>query len=325
MRLLPLLLLALGCPGSDSGDTSDSGSVGKDTGDTSDDTSGDTSETGETGQDPVLVAVELDEEALVLATSRDLPKLTATARWSDGGTQDVTGECAWTTGDPALAWVGQDGTVHGLGEGSTDATCTWTELADTATLQILDVAAAMAGEVVVNELLADPAVDADPNGDGTPEATEDEFVELVNVAAYTVDLQDSTLWDSNLETARHTFGGNNWLRPGEALVIFGGGTPNLSAERCFAYGVFNTDSGLQHGLALNNEGDTLTLRGATGDEITSVAVNPAVEDASIVLNPDLTGTSYTHHLYATGSVGAYSPCTRVDGTAFPTTAEWLGG
>ena len=263
-------------------------------------------------------------EALTLATSRDLPTLTATATWDDATESDVTGECAWTNSEADVTWVGADGVVHALGAGTSTVTCAWQTFSDASTVEVRAVAAAAAGEIAINELLADPEVDADVNGDGKADPTEDEFVEFVNVAAYSVDIEGATVWESNLDTERHRFGPSSILRPGEAVVLFGGGTPLIAADRCFAYPVFNADSSLQYGLALNNEGDTLTLKGA-GEigNIASADVDPVVEDASIVLNPDMTGTSYTHHQYATDSIGAYSPCTKVDGNPFPTPTEWL--
>ncbi len=326
MRVLPfsLILMTLGCDG-DAGKDSDT-AAGTDSGDTDTDTDSDSDTDSDTDTDVTAVGVELTPEALTMATTRDLPPLVATGEWDDGSKSDVTAECTWTNSDPAVTWVGADGVVHGLGVGIVTVKCDWQGFSDESTVDIRAVTPAAAGDIVINELLADPAVDADVNGDGNADPTEDEFVEFVNVAAFAVDIEGATVWESNVDTERHRFGPNSVMRPGEAVVLFGGGAPLIAADRCFAYPVFNADSSLKYGLALNNEGDTVTLRGAGefGD-IASAEVDPAVEDASIVLSPDMTGSSYTHHLYATDSIGAYSPCTKVDGTSFPTASEWLGG
>lgn len=235
----------------------------------------------------------------------------------------MTAECAWTVDNVDVAFVTPDGAVHGIGPGEAVATCTWNAFDDTSDLSVGPVGPARAGDVVINELLADPAVGADPNNDGTSDATEDEFVELVNAAGYTVDLEGVTLWDTQQSIARHTFGANSTLKPGEAVVIFGGGEPNLKEDRCNAFPAYNEDNSLKYGLALNNDGDTLTVRDVDGDDIGSVTYDGSIEDASVVLNPEIDGASYTHHAYVTGSMGPSSPCTLATSEAFPTVSDRL--
>ena len=87
------------------------------------------------------------------------------------------------------------------------------------------------------------------------------------------------------------------------------------------------DPGLQYGLSLADSGERVSLLAADKDQtvICEVAygdsdpdgTNDSISDASLVLSPDVWGTSYTHHSYAADSTGDYSPGTYVDGSAFP--------
>jgi len=317
------LLLAAGCI------DFTASSVDTDTGHSLDsaadtDTGADTEDTSEdSGTAPTLEGLKVSPGSIDMPTTRAGGNLSAEAQYSDGSTRDVTAECAWSSGDEAVAFVASDGSVHGIGVGSTTATCAWKGESGEASVAVQAIARAHAGEVVINELLADPATGADPNNDGNADASDDEFVELVNAAAFTVDLAGATLWDSTNVIARHTFAPAAQLVPGSAIVVFGGGTPNLHAERCSAVPVTNEDVGLPLGLALNNDGDTLTLKDADGAELAAITYDGAIEDASNVLDPEIDGSRYTHHSYIADSIGAQSPCTLATGASFPTVAERL--
>jgi hypothetical protein len=181
------------------------------------------------------------------------------------------------------------------------------------------VAAPKRGELVFNEVLADVPASTDVNGDRNADATEDEFVELANAGTSSVDLVGATLWDSANDLARHTFAPDTVLRPGEAIVVFGGGSvASISERRCTAVVADNEDASLQHGLALNNEGDTLTLRDATGASLASLTDDSSVSDAAMVLDPEIDGSDYLSHADAPGSTGSWSPCTLADGDASTT-------
>jgi len=85
-------------------------------------------------------------------------------------------------------------------------------------------------EIVINEIHADPAnnITGDANGDGTRDATDDEFIELVNAGAAAVDMSGYTLSDAF--DVRHTIPAGTILQPGDVLVVFGGGTPTGSFD-----------------------------------------------------------------------------------------------
>jgi hypothetical protein len=106
--------------------------------------------------------------------------------------------------------------------------------------------------VKLNEILADPPADlaGDANRDGVRDASDDEFVELVNCGTEPVDISGWQLRDGT--SARHVFAESGViLQPGEFATVFGGGTPTG-----FKGKVFTASSG---GLGLANTGDLVSL------------------------------------------------------------------
>lgn len=179
------------------------------------------------------------------------------------------------------------------------------------------------GILIINEVLTDGSVDGDPNGDGdSPDPMGDEFVELVNVGGEPLDLSAFQLFETNMPfVARHTFDAGTLLAPGAAIVVFGGGTaPDDTPEAQFV--VSNAgDPGIPLGLALNNEGDTLSVLDADGLHVASFSYGgtgalEAITDQSMTRQPDLSG-DFVAHSEAAGSPDAlFSPGTRVDGSPF---------
>src|SRR5690606_7352750 len=98
---------------------------------------------------------------------------------------------------------------------------------------------------------ASPVLDA--NRDGTGSTTQDEFVELRNVSDVILDLSYFELYDDNNALPVHVFPVGTLLRPGQLIVVFGGGTPGLFP---FDVIVQKASSGT---LALNNGGDSVYL------------------------------------------------------------------
>ncbi|PWT82894.1 MAG: hypothetical protein C5B44_01380, partial [Acidobacteria bacterium] len=84
-------------------------------------------------------------------------------------------------------------------------------------------------DIVINELLADPpdGIAGDANHDGTRNASDDEFVELVNSTERDLDLSGyelaSRALTADIDTVRHRFTNRTILPAGTAIVIFGGG------------------------------------------------------------------------------------------------------
>ncbi len=156
------------------------------------------------------------------------------------------------------------------------------------------------GTVLVAEVLADPAAGADPNGDGTASTTQDELIELVNVAGQAVALDGLTLSDAT--GVRHTFPPGTWLPAFGVMVVFGGGTP---AGTFAGAQVQVASSGA---LGLNNTGDTITLSdGATVIDTVTYGSEGGM-DQSILRD----GAMFV--LHSTVGTGAdYSPGTFADG------------
>jgi len=170
------------------------------------------------------------------------------------------------------------------------------------------------GDFVINEVLADPAagLDGDANGDGIRDAYDDEFVELVNVSAFDLDISGLTLHDST--EVRHAFPAGTLVPPGCAVVVFGGGSPS---------GIFGgalVQTATTGSLSLNNSGDSMSLMDGT-TEIASFSYGMSGcegdQNQSMNLNPDLAPQTCILHSLAFGSGGSlFSPGTLVDGTYF---------
>ena len=168
---------------------------------------------------------------------------------------------------------------------------------------------------VLNEVLYDPPSGSpgDANGDGIRDANDDEFVELINSSANSLDISGYKLYDADrlsINTANHEFPANTILNPGQAVVVFGGGTPtgNFGGSLVFAA------SGQV--LNLNNSGDVLTVKNNNDSvlfsfDVTALSNNP---NESYTRFPDLYGNFTQHDSASTGI--SYSPGTRVDGTDF---------
>ncbi len=179
------------------------------------------------------------------------------------------------------------------------------------------------GDILFNEVLSDGAVTGDPNGDGDfPDASGDEFVELVNVSSASVNLDGFTLVESDLVVLpRHTFGASDTLAAGTSLVIFGGGTAPDDVQGAHFVVANAADPGISLGLHLDNSGDAVRLLDGDGLLVAIFAFGPgatleAITDQSYTRNPDLTG-DFVPHTDVTSAEGPFfSPGTRADGTHF---------
>jgi len=169
------------------------------------------------------------------------------------------------------------------------------------------------GTIVLNEFLSDAATDRDANNDGVISAVDDEFVELVNVTGSPIDVSGYELWESNLGTARHVFPEGTVLNSFEVITVFGGGSPDL-ANGTKVQTALNDDAGILFGLDLDDAGDQIVLRDASGNIIFDIGYN-GIADQSMTRSPDLTGP-YVGHDGAVGATDIFSPGTKIDGTPF---------
>ncbi len=154
--------------------------------------------------------------------------------------------------------------------------------------------------ILINEVLADPADDA--NGDGSVHTTRDEFVELVNTEAADVSLANWTLSDAL--QVRHTFQADSVILSRGFFIVFGGGAPQ---------GFSHAATASTGGLALNNAGDTVSLHDAAMLLADSLMFgSEGGHDVSLTRSPDGAGSFVQH---TTVSIVAFSPGATIDGIA----------
>jgi hypothetical protein len=113
-------------------------------------------------------------------------------------------------------------------------------------------------EIVFSDFKFDPpaGLSGDFNRDGRRAGVEDEYVALRNSGRIPLCISGWTLGDTQ-EKYRHVFPLGTRLKPGESLMVFGGGIPTGD----FAAQVQWARSGQ---LSLSNDGDTIELRDSTG-------------------------------------------------------------
>jgi hypothetical protein len=143
--------------------------------------------------------------------------------------------------------------------------------------------------LVINEFLADPSAElsqGDANADGVVGSSDDEFIEIVNLAGESVDLGGLTLSDAG--SVRHEFAVGTLLDAGKSIVVFGGGSISTDLS-------FQTELASSGSLSLNNSADTITLSNPSGVAIDVLSYGAeAGDDMSLSRNPDLTGDFVGH-------------------------------
>lgn len=169
-------------------------------------------------------------------------------------------------------------------------------------------------EVRINEILADPPADAagDANGDGERDASDDEFVEIVNCGMEPVDMSGWRLSDGT--SVRHVFPDSGFIvAPGEFVTVFGGGSPVG-----FSGKVYTASSG---GLGLANSGDVVSLSDAAGSlvDIHSYGSEGA-DDQSMIRYPDC-ADAWTTCVEA-GLDEAYTPHAPNNGESAASSSTW---
>ena len=171
------------------------------------------------------------------------------------------------------------------------------------------------GELLINEILADPPgsassdLEGDANGDGTRSAAGDEFIEIGSLANCVLILDGVTVADSQED--QFTFPADVRLEPGKVVVIFGGGSPlgDFGGAQVFT----------ASGLALNNDGDSVEIKSPEGTRLElETYASEGGDNQSLTRFVDLDAdTSLVKHTQAPGAQGArFSPGTRSDGTPF---------
>lgn len=163
--------------------------------------------------------------------------------------------------------------------------------------------------VVLNEIYADPADDA--NGDGNTSTDSDEFVEIFNNESVNVDISSWEITDNN--GVKHTFAEGTVLRANESIVVFdNSGTPSGSFG---GSKVMVSDND----LSLSNSSETITLKDSDGDAIDSHNYSSSPTDQSMVRDPYGTGSFADHTAADSDDGSSSSPGMRIDGTNFTNT------
>ncbi|MBM3882038.1 MAG: hypothetical protein FJ387_20345 [Verrucomicrobia bacterium] len=161
----------------------------------------------------------------------------------------------------------------------------WNDAATTTTVWSVYVPTPAEQQVAITEYLANPTSNAtlphyNPLRRSEPAsnpATADEYVEIVNLSAHTVDLQGWTLFDGNSSSPRLRFTEPVRLLPGEVVIAYGG--PATGHIPVLDVPVWAATEGAA-GLALNNGGDTISLRNATSDLVVRLAYGSSQVAAS---------------------------------------------
>ena len=182
-------------------------------------------------------------------------------------------------------------------------------------------------DVLINEFLADPPDGAagDANRDGTRDAAQDEFIELVNTTTNDIDVGGYRIFTrgTGSDTLRHVFAPGTVLRPCTAVVVFGGGGASFNPNDP-AFGgalVLKASTG---SLGLVNGGGVITLQDQAGAIANLIQYGgssglDADNNQSLTRSPDLTG-NFAQHLAASGNTRAFSPGTQINGAAFSSCA-----
>ncbi|MFK8011392.1 MAG: lamin tail domain-containing protein [Marinicellaceae bacterium] len=164
--------------------------------------------------------------------------------------------------------------------------------------------------IVINEFQADPAAGlaGDANRDNVRDTFDDEFVELYNNSANSIDISGWTL--SEETGVKHTFPSGSIVEGNCSIVVFGGGTPTGA----FGFSVVQTAS--SGSLGLNNSGDSIILRSGPTDVATYVYEAEGGNNQSLTRDPVATGL-FIDHSISTGSGGSlFSPGTNTDGSNY---------
>jgi hypothetical protein len=211
--------------------------------------------------------------------------------------------------------------------------------------------APVAGDLVFNEVLADPPgastdLAGDANKDGVHDGTQDEFIEFVNTTSDTLILDGVKVYRHTVSAGcptacytdpatpgtdtKFTFPNGTNLAPGKAVVVFGGVQTGHTLDAASFGGSLVFAAAAPGASGKLTLGDTSYLSIAAGAVVldkfaytTDAAKHPQAtlldangSDQSVNRSPDRTGTTWAKFTTITGHVGKFSAGTKLDGTNF---------
>lgn len=275
---------------------------------------------------PIIARIEISPASSNINRGNS-QQLVATA--FDANNQIIKGvPFVWTSSSPQIASVGQTGMARGTGAGN--ATISATAPNGTGGSISGEAMVSVSVPLIINEILADvppdnagtTAVEGDANRDGVRDASDDEFIELLNNTAQPVDISGVIIADAT--SNRYTFPAGTILPAGRSLIVFGGGSANAS-DPAFGGSVIAT----ANSLGLNDTADAVHLKlPVAGTEVSLATVSfgasgptPAPSNQSLTRTPDAEinqgGGDFAAHLNAAEAFGrVFSPGTRAGGTPF---------
>ena len=172
-------------------------------------------------------------------------------------------------------------------------------------------------QLILNEILYDPSnsgLEGDANGDGDYDQEEDTFLEFVNLSTQPLDVSGFEIYDTDnliAGTPNHKVPAGTIIPGGKAFVVFG----KVESSDPTAFGGAVVQSATTGNLNLNNDGDIMTLKDASGNVILTFDIEPLSNNPneSYTRNPDLTGEFEQH---GENTALLFSPGTRIDGSPF---------
>lgn len=213
---------------------------------------------------------------------------------AEGLPQGAQWDLSQTTGKSVTGTLVYTATAAAAGQGFTVALRTWNVVATNIASWIVYVPTAAEQKVVLTEYLANPTSTAtaahynplrrDPASDNTSQ--HDEYLELANLSDTDVDLVGWSIADA--VQIRHRFYESFVIGTLNAIVVYGGPLngylPNLDVPVLPA-------SESSAGLALNNDGDTITFRNAAGFVVMRVVYSSSRVSSlsSMTRHPDSNG------------------------------------
>ena len=182
-------------------------------------------------------------------------------------------------------------------------------------------------DILINEFLADPpgavATDTvgDANRDGVRDASDDEFIELINTTPHDIDIGGYRILTrgTGADTLRHVFPSGTVLRSCSAVVVFGDANSNFNPNDP-AFGGALVVKASTHSLSLLNSGGVITLEDQAAAVVNLVTYGGSSglngnNNQSLTRSPDITG-NFAQHQVASGGVRLFSPGTQINGSPF---------